>query len=113
MITAARSFAERYVGFVNAGHYDQLASLFAPDASFLGPGGREFRGQEEIAAFYGTFLPTITPRIRLASLVEAGPHCVYELEAQVAGQTQYVLSAIDHVTLDDDGLATRFAVYTK
>ena len=113
MTTPARSFAERYVAFVNAGQYDQLATLFAPDAVFLGPGGREFHGREEIAAFYGGFLPTITPQIRLASFVEAGATCVYELQAQVEEQTEYVLSAIDHVTLDDDGVATRFAVYTK
>lgn len=113
MITAARAFAEQYVCYVNAGKYEQLATLFAADAAFLGPGGRDFHGREEIAGFYTSFLPTITPRVRLASFVEAGDSCVYELEAQVDEQAEYVLSAIDHVTLDRDGLAIRFAVYTK
>jgi uncharacterized protein (TIGR02246 family) len=111
--TAPRAFAEQYVELVNTAQYDALATLFAPDATFLGPGGREFHGRDEIAAFYGSFLPTINPRVRLATLIEDGNVCVYELEAQIEGQTEYRLGAIDHATLDADGLVARFAVYTK
>ena len=112
-MTVPRSFADRYVNLVNAGRYDELATLFASDATFWGPGGREMHGREEIAAFYGGFLPSITPQVRLASFVEDGKVCVYELEARIEGEAGYRLGAIDHATFDSDGLVSRFAVYTK
>ena len=113
MTTAARAFAERYIDLVNTGRYDQLATLFAPDATFLGPGERELHGRKEITAFYSSFLPTIAPHVRLATFVEDGDVCVYELEARVDDQVEYRLGAIDHATFDGDGLVVRFAVYTK
>ena len=80
---------------------------------FLAPGGRELNGRQEIAAFYESFLPTLKPTLRLASFVEQGNVCVYELEARVNGESEYKLGAIDHATLDANGLVARFAVYTK
>src|SRR3954470_5319527 len=103
MATPTRTFAERYVELTNAGSYAELQTLFADDAVFLGPQQRVLRGAEEIGRFYQSFLPTITPRIRLASFVEQDNVCVYELEAVIAGDTEYRLGAIDHATLDADG----------
>ncbi|WP_458683839.1 YybH family protein [Prescottella equi] len=113
MTTPTRAFAEKYVEITNAGHYDRLSSLFAEDAVFLAPHGRVLRGRGEIGAFYENFLPSIRSRVRLASFVEQGDMCVYELEAQINDETEYLLSAIDHATLDSDGLVTRFVVYTR
>ncbi|QIX53712.1 nuclear transport factor 2 family protein [Rhodococcus sp. DMU1] len=113
MTTQTRQFAERYVEYTNAGQYNRLSSLFADDALFLAPNGRELRGRQEIASFYEHFLPSIKSRLRLASFVEQGDMCVYELEAQINDETEYLLSAIDHATLDGDGLVTRFVVYTR
>jgi hypothetical protein len=112
-MTNPRRFAERYVELTNDRQYGELGSLFAEDAVFLGPGGREFHGRAEIAAFYESFLPTLTPTIRLATFVEQGDVCVYELEARINDDKEFKLGAIDHATLDADGLVTRFAVYTK
>jgi hypothetical protein len=111
--TAPRRFAEQYVELVNRGSYDQLGALFAVDAVFLGPNRQELHGREEIGAFYGRFLNEIRPTIRIVTYVEQGNDCVYELEAMSSGSTEFVLGAIDHATLDDDGLVARFAVYTK
>lgn len=108
-----RQIAERYVDIVNRGAYGGLAALFAEDAVFLGPGGRVFHGRAEIGEFYGAFLPTIRPQVRLASVVEQGHQCVWELEARTLDDDEYRLGAIDHATFDADGLITRFAVYTK
>jgi ketosteroid isomerase-like protein len=113
MTTPTRAFAERYVEFTNAGQYNRLASLFAEDAVFLAPKGRELRGREQISSFYEDFLPSIKSRLRLASFVEQGDMCVYELDAQINEETEYFLSAIDHATLDGDGLVKRFVVYTR
>jgi hypothetical protein len=108
-----RALAERYVEIVNRGAYDELSGLFAHDAVFFAPGKRVFHGRDQIGAFYESFLPSIRPNIRIASYVEDGDDCVFELEARVAGDDEYRLGAIDHATLDDDGRIKRFAVYTK
>lgn len=108
-----RHIADRYADIVNRGAYGELAALFAEDAVFLGPNGRVFHGRAEIGHFYGTFLPGIRPQVRVASFVEQGHQCVWELEARTIDDHEYRLGAIDHATLDADGLITRFAVYTK
>jgi hypothetical protein len=111
--TAPRHFADTYVDTINRGAYAELSNLFARDALFLGPNRQEFHGREEIGAFYERFLSQIKPTIRIASYVEQGDDCVYELEAQVKGENEFRLGAIDHATLDSDGKVMRFTVWTK
>ena len=113
MTTAPRRFAERYVEIVNRGAYEELAALFAEGAVFLAPGQQVLRGRAEIGGFYVRFLGEITPRIRIASYVEQGDDCVYELEAMTKDSAEYALGAIDHATLNAEGQVTRFAVFTK
>jgi hypothetical protein len=108
-----RQFADAYVDVINRGAYDELSSLFAIDAVFLGPNRQVFHGREEIGAFYHRFLSEITPSIRIVSYVEQGNDCVYELEAKVRGESEFHLGAIDHATLDRDGRVIRFTVWTK
>ncbi len=113
MTTAPRRFAERYVEIINRGEYGGLSDLFADNAVFLAPGRQEFRGRAEIGRFYERFLGEITPTIRIASYVEQGCDCVYELEAITKGTPDFELGAIDHATLDDEGKVVRFTVFTK
>jgi hypothetical protein len=111
--TAPRHFADTYVDTINRGAYAELRYLFASDALFLGPNRQEFHGREEIGDFYERFLSEIMPTIRIASYVEQGDDCVYELEAQVKGENEFRLGAIDHATLDRHGKVRRFTVWTK
>jgi uncharacterized protein (TIGR02246 family) len=113
LATKTRTFAQNYVEWTNAGQYDRLSSLFAEDAVFLAPDGRVLHGRDEIGAFYENFLPTVKSNIRLASFVEQGDVCVYELDARINDEPEFRLSAIDHATLDADGLVARFVVYTR
>ena len=113
MTTPTRAFADNYVERTNAGQYDRLSSLFAEDSVFLAPDGRVFHGRGEIGAFYENFLPTIKSNIRLATFVEQGNVCVYELEARINDEPDFRLSAIDHATLNDAGQVVRFVVYTR
>jgi ketosteroid isomerase-like protein len=112
-MSAPRAFADRYVEIVNRGAYHELRDLFADDAVFFAPGNQVFNGRDQIGAFYESFLPSIKPNVRIATYVEQGDDCVYELEARLAGDDEYRLGAIDHATLDGDGRIKRFAVYTK
>jgi ketosteroid isomerase-like protein len=111
--SAPRRFAEAYVETVNRGEYGRLRDLFAQDATFLGPNQQVFQGRDEIGAFYDSTLPTSRPTLRIASYVEQGDDCVYELEVRAGGASEFRLGAIDHATLDEHGLVARFTVWTK
>jgi ketosteroid isomerase-like protein len=111
--TAPRHFVDAYVDIINRGAYAELSHLFASDAVFLAPNRQEFHGREEIGAFYERFLSEIRPTIRIASYIEQGDDCVYELEAKVKSERDFRLGAIDHATLDRDGKVRRFTVWTK
>jgi hypothetical protein len=113
MTSRPRALADRYVEIANSSAYHQLRDLFADDAVFFAPGNQVFHGRDQIGAFYKSFLPSIRPVIRIATYVEDGDDCVYELEARVAGDDDFRLGAIDHATLDADGRIKRLAVYTK
>jgi hypothetical protein len=108
-----RRFAETCVELINRGGYDQLGELFAEDARFLAPGQREFLGRAQITEFYKQFLADITPQVRIATYVEQGNDCVFELEATTRDRPDFRLGAIDHATLDANGFVSRFAVHTK
>lgn len=112
-LSPVRALAERYVETTNRGAYSEIGDLFAPDAVFLTPDGRELHGRDEIRAFYSEFLPTITPRIRLASWFENGNECVFEIAARIAGHPDEFVGAVDHFTVGSDGLATRLVVFTR
>jgi hypothetical protein len=112
-LSPARALAERYVDTTNRGAYSEIGDLFAPDAVFLTPDGQELHGREQIRAFYSRFLPTITPTIRLASWFENGNECVFEIAARISGHPEEFVGAIDHFTVDPDGLASRLVVFTR
>lgn len=112
-LSAPRTFAETYVGIINSGDYATVGSLFAQDALFLAPGARRFEGRHAITEFYSKFLAEVVPTIRICTYVESGDDCVFELEAMHNGSDTYALGAIDHATVDADGLVKRMAVYTK
>ena len=112
-LSPARSLAQRYVDTTNRGAYSEIGDLFAPDAIFLTPDGQELHGREEIRSFYSEFLPTITPKIRLASWFESGNECVFEIAARISGHPDEFLGAIDHFTVGPDGLASRLVVFTR
>jgi SnoaL-like protein len=112
-LTKPRQFAERYVEIINRGTYGELGDLFAPDAEFLAPHHQVLRGRQQIADFYEKFLAEISPHIRIASYVEQGDECVFELEAALHGSDEFRLGAIDHATVRADGDVVRLAVFTK
>jgi ketosteroid isomerase-like protein len=112
-LSKPRTFAETYTGIINKGDYAKLGDLFAEDALFLAPGAQRFEGRSAIAAFYTTFLSEVVPTVRICTYVESGDDCVFELEAMHNGSDTYGLGAIDHATVDAEGLVTRMAVYTK
>src|SRR5262249_24364745 len=98
---------------VNRGAYAELRDLFAADAVWLGPDKQELHGRDAIGDHYVTFLSELRPTIRIASFIEQGNVCAWEQEVILEGWSEWMLGAIDRVTLDGEGRAVRFAVYTN
>ena len=107
----AHHAAERYLDLVNTRDLDNLVALFASDAKVHHPAG-EFTGHDGIRAFYAGNVLLHGPRVSAVSWVEAGPVCVFEMEARVQGG-EGVAHVIDHLTVDDRGLIDRLAIYYR
>jgi hypothetical protein len=107
--------AQIYVERINAGHYDQLSDLFAPDAVFLTPTGQVLTGRDQIGQFYRKLLGSLRPAIVPISFISDGRDCVMELAAatQADNSTQYRLSAIDHFTMNKAGQIVHMIVYLR
>ena len=111
MNSRARRAAERYLDLVNTRDLDSLVELFAPEAKLYHPVG-EFTGHDGIRKFYAENVLLHSPQISAVSWVDEGPLCVFEMEARAQGG-EGVAHAIDHLTVDDEGLIGRLAIYYR
>jgi ketosteroid isomerase-like protein len=112
---AALQAAHEYVRRINRREYDSIADLFAPDAVFGSPLGTTIRGREAIGEFYRRQMPTLDPMIWITSTVTEGQSCVFEFEARflASATPDQIVVAIDHFTVDDDGLLQQFTMYVR
>ena len=104
--------AKQYVSLINKGQYGALGGLFADNAVYQGPDGKTHHGSKEIGEFYVKMLTRLRPHMKPASFIEQGSECVMELENKDS-KGRYVLTAIDHFTVDQNGKATHFVVYFR
>jgi hypothetical protein len=104
--------AKQYVSLINKGQYSGLGGLFADNAVYQGPDGKTRHGSKEIGEFYVKMLTRLRPHMKPASFIEQGSECVMELENKDSKE-RYVLTAIDHFTVDPNGKATHFVVYFR
>ena len=102
-----RQVADRYVEIATA----ILAELFAPDGVFHAPDGSEYRGREQIAAFYARHLATVVPRFHIHRALEVGRDCWAELANPPIDAP--VLLSSNHFTVDDEGFIARLAVFLR
>jgi hypothetical protein len=104
--------AKQYVSLIDKGQYGALGGLFADNAVYEGPDGKIRHGSKEIGEFYVKMLTRLRPDMKPASFIEQGSECVMELENKDS-KGRYVLTAIDHFTVDQNGKATHFVVYLR
>ena len=107
----AREAGKAYCERVGAGDADALMALFADDALMVQP-AREYHGAAEIRGFYETNVLPFGVTLHVSSWVVEEPVCVFEFEARAAGSDSGSF-AVDHLTVGDDGLITRLAVYYR
>ena len=111
MTSPAHRAAERYLDLVNTRDLDHLVDLFASEAKLYHPVG-EFRGHDGIRKFYAENVLLHSPQISAVSWIHDGPVCVFEMEARAPGG-EGVAHAIDHLSVDDEGLISRLAIYYR
>ena len=105
-MSPARLAGQNYVDRVNAGDLEGLVALFSPFATVLHPLGT-FLGAGAVREFYaGNILPH-RPSLTASGWVADDRICAFELEAVTAGRTSF---AIDHCTVDADGLIERMVI---
>ena len=126
--------AHRYDDLVRTQRYDEIASLFAPDPVWFMPTGTVARGRDEIGRSFQSYLGDRRPIFRTDNYVDDGLFCVMEVSMKVRidvdgkvalgvdgmaviipeGSTEdgvFVRRAIDHFTVNEQGLITRMIVY--
>ena len=105
--------SREYVKVISAGNYDAVGGLFADDAVYMGPDGKTRHGSKEIGEFYKQFLGAYKPQIRAVSFIQQDRDCIMELENKSKKSGEYVLTAIDHFTVDSQGKVAKFIVYVR
>jgi uncharacterized protein (TIGR02246 family) len=102
---------ERYFSAMRARDVDAAKSLYADDAVFCLPDGREFAGAEAIGAMHAHVFaagaPVPTPGVRIVTERAAA----VEIEARLPdGSARHTTN---HFTLDAAGRIVRLNVYVK
>ena len=118
-----RRVVERYVELINAGHYGEVGSLWADDATLYSPDGRVFQGKIAISAFYSSFRSYQIPLMRAVSFTEdiAAKVCAVELETQMSRDESgnwktdpnapLSLAALDRFTINNAGKIQHMIAY--
>jgi ketosteroid isomerase-like protein len=105
------NLVDRYFAHMRERNLEGLAKLFAEDATFTLPDGRELSGVAAIREMY-TKLFAATPPSPMPLAVIAGPHGVAtEIEARLPDGTVRRTANFFHV--DSEGLIERLSVYAR
>ncbi len=108
----ARAAVERYVELVASGTADEVAALFAADATVEDPIGTEpYVGHEAIRGFFATFAG-LDRSTRLVTLRAGGGQAAFHFVVETrAGDKTFRVEPIDVMTFDDAGLITTMRAY--
>jgi hypothetical protein len=110
----AAKVAQHYVDLVNARRYDEISSMFADDGVSLPPSQQVVQGRAALDEFYPQ-IAQVGPKLIAVGYTSAGSDCFIEMAAEedVDGERRYVLVAVNHFTVNDQGLATRMITYAR
>ncbi len=110
----AARVAQLYVQLVNQARYDEISALFADDGLSLPPSQHVVQGRAALDAFYPQ-IGQIAPKLIAVGYTSAGHDCFVEMAAEedVEGDRRYVLVAVNHFTVNEQGLATRMITYAR
>jgi steroid delta-isomerase len=102
----------RYIGLLAKGSADDLADLYAGDATVEDPvGGEVHIGRQAIRGFYAA-VENVERECELVSLRVAGNEAAFQFRLTVtAGDSRMVIEPIDVMVLDEDGKVAAMKAY--
>ena len=108
--------AQKYIEFIDARRSDRVGELFAEDGVFLAPDGVLHQGRAAVKAWFDPVSTRGGPSNAVPlSFTSAGRECFMEIAGVLpaAGTGKYGLTAIDHFTVNDQGLIVRAVYYFR
>jgi hypothetical protein len=110
----AAKIARNYIRLVNERRYDAISSLFADDGLSLPPSRQVVQGRAALDAFYPE-IAQVGPKLIAVGYTSTDSDCFVEIaaEEEVDGERRYVLVAVNHFTVNRQGLATRMITYAR
>ena len=110
----AAKIAQRYIDLVNARRYDEISAMFADEGVSLPPSQQVVQGRAALDEFYPQ-IAQVGPRLIAVGYTSAGNDCFVEIaaEEEVDGARRFVLVAVNHFTVNEQGLAMRMITYAR
>jgi hypothetical protein len=109
----ALAAAQEYLRLMNERRLEQIASLYADDAEFLGPAGT-IRGKVAIDKFYTSVSrELLEPRLPIepSAIAAVGNQCLLAFNTKVNGR--YEPCAVEQFTVNDAGKVVQMIVYKR
>jgi ketosteroid isomerase-like protein len=107
----ATKLADRYFAHMRERNIEGLTSLFAADAVFTLPDGRELSGVPAIHEMYSKLFAATSPSPTLLAVIAAAQSIATEIEARLANGT--VRRTANFFHFNDEGLIRRLSVYAR
>jgi hypothetical protein len=105
------NIADRYFACMRGRDLAGLAALFADDAAFILPDGRELSGAAAIHGMYANLFDAQAPSPRPLATIVGANGVATEIETRLADGT--VRRTANFFHLDDKGRIKRLSVYTR
>jgi ketosteroid isomerase-like protein len=102
---------ERYFAAMSARDIEGLAKLFASDATFTLPDGRELSGASAIEEMYRKLFAAMAPSPTPQAVIAAAHGVATEIEARLPNGT--IRRTANFFHFNDDGLIKRLSVYAR
>ncbi len=102
---------ESYFANMRARDIEGLVKLFAADAMFILPDGRELSGSDAIHEMYNKLFAAMAPSPTPLAVIAAGRGVAAEIEARLPNGTTRRTANFFH--FNDEGLIQRLSVYAR
>lgn len=106
-----RGVVERYFANMRARDLEGLVKLFAPEAMFILPDGRELSGIAAIHDMYSKLFAATAPSPTPLAMIAAAHGVATEIEARLPNGT--IRRTANFFQFNDEGLIKRLSVYAR
>ncbi|MEQ9449896.1 MAG: nuclear transport factor 2 family protein, partial [Rhodospirillaceae bacterium] len=122
-LSRACEVGKRYMELVQKRDFEAVSDLFAQDAAFYAPTGVVLHGADDIRAFYLKEAAALDKLVvQPHDFAGDDTHCYFEIWTKSSKNErgiyvldpdgEFVRGAIDHFTVDEDGLIAEFVAHS-